>query len=343
MFSIIDLSQAEHWDAVVRSFLNYDVQYLSNYARAFCLHGDGEPLLFYYDDGNTRAINVFMKRDISAAGIISLEPSCWFDIVTPYGYGGFLIEGTNFEAVFKSYEHFCSSEGFVCEFVRFNLFSDYQKYFNGTVVSVSNNVVRSLLCSIEQIQMEFEHKVRKNLKKALGSGLSIEIDFSGKRFADFYEIYRKTMSRTGADASYHFGRNFFESIGKMQGNFVYFHVLKDCKVISSELVLLGPANCYSFLGGTDVDYFEFRPNDYLKYEIILWAKKMKLKNFVLGGGYGQDDGIYRYKKSFAPNGIHKFYVGKRIFSKTKYDKLVELRQKAKPLDLNSSFFPLYRA
>ena len=47
-WTIYTLEQAEEWDCVVHSFSNYDVYYLSNYVRAFQLHGDGEPLLLFY-------------------------------------------------------------------------------------------------------------------------------------------------------------------------------------------------------------------------------------------------------------------------------------------------------
>ena len=46
MLTVYTIEQAEAWDALVRTFLNYDVYYLSGYVKAFQLHGDGEPLLF---------------------------------------------------------------------------------------------------------------------------------------------------------------------------------------------------------------------------------------------------------------------------------------------------------
>lgn len=48
-----------------KSFSNADVYYLSGYVKAFKIHGDGEPILYYYQDENIRAINVVMKRDIA--------------------------------------------------------------------------------------------------------------------------------------------------------------------------------------------------------------------------------------------------------------------------------------
>ena len=65
MLTVFSLEQAEQWDAVVRSFRDYDVYWLSGYVKAFQLHGDGEPLLIFYEGDGTRGINVVMKRDIA--------------------------------------------------------------------------------------------------------------------------------------------------------------------------------------------------------------------------------------------------------------------------------------
>lgn len=77
---VITITEKEKWDKTVKSFRNYEVNYLSGYAEAFQLHGDGEPILFYYDDGCTKAINVVMKRDISASDIFKdkLASNTWY-------------------------------------------------------------------------------------------------------------------------------------------------------------------------------------------------------------------------------------------------------------------------
>ena len=59
------IEQSEEWDNAVRVFASYDVYYLSGYVKAFQIHGDGEPMLFYYTDENLKGINVVMKRDIA--------------------------------------------------------------------------------------------------------------------------------------------------------------------------------------------------------------------------------------------------------------------------------------
>lgn len=340
--TVYTIEQAEAWDALVRGFSNYDVYYLSGYVKAFQLHGDGEPLLFYGEADGVRGINVVMKRDIAAdphfAG--SLPADTYFDFATPYGYGGWLLEGDGDPApIFETYQEWCKEHGIVSEFVRFSLFSSSRERYYGEVIPRTNNVVRSLDRPMDEMLMDFEHKVRKNLKKAEASGLEIRIDTAGDDLTDFLRIYRATMDRNHAENEYYFSEEFYRQINTMNGHFAYFHVLYQGMVISTELVLMGTDTMYSYLGGTDEEYFAHRPNDFLKYHIIRWGFEHGYRQFVLGGGYGADDGIFRYKKSFAPEGIVRFYTGQAVFDSTGYDALCALRT-----DLpDSGFFPRYRA
>ena len=89
MIKLINLSQSTEWDAVVRSFSEYDVYYLSGYVRAFHIHGDGDPFLLYYEGNRLKAIYVYMRRPTAIEGV--------YDSVTPYGYGGILFEGDTSE------------------------------------------------------------------------------------------------------------------------------------------------------------------------------------------------------------------------------------------------------
>lgn len=340
--TVYTIEQAEAWDALVRGFSNYDVYYLSGYVKAFRLHGDGEPLLFYGEADGVRCINVVMERDIAAdphfAG--SLPADTYFDFATPYGYGGWLLEGDGDPApIFETYREWCKEHGIVSEFVRFSLFSSSRERYYGEVIPRTNNVVRALDRPMDEMLMDFEHKVRKNLKKAEASCLEIRIDTAGDDLTDFLRIYRATMDRNHAENEYYFSEEFYRQINTMNGHFAYFHVLYQGMVISTELVLMGTDTMYSYLGGTDEEYFAHRPNDFLKYHIIRWGFEHGYRQFVLGGGYGADDGIFRYKKSFAPEGIVRFYTGQAVFDSTAYDALCALRT-----DLpDSGFFPRYRA
>lgn len=342
---VISVEDSGHWDDIVRSFKNYDVFYLSGYVKAFQHNGDGEPLLFYFADGQTRAINVVMKRDISEYPRFhgNIDSGELFDLSTPYGYGGFIIEGEQKARVKEAYNAYCISNRIVCEFVRFSLFSEYVGHFDGVSESRTHNIVRSLTETPEQLLKDFEHKVRKNIKRAVAKGLTFEVDLEGKRIEEFLEIYESTMKRNNAADTFYFDRGFFNILNTMKDNVAYFHVLHEGMVISTELVLYADDYCYSYLGGTSSKFYDMRPNDYLKYGIILWAHEKGLKNFVLGGGHRCDDGIFQYKKSFAPNGITNYYIGKKIFDQKTYDMLVDKAIQGMSNNENTGFFPAYCA
>ena len=331
------------WNSVVRSFSDYEAFYLAEYSTAFMEENskNGEPLLLLYENGNDRAINVVFRRDIALDEKLKgrIDTGKYYDLITPYGYGGFWGSVSNWEELNQAYTEYCLDHHYVCEFVRFELFSDYPHHYGGIVESRTHNVVRSLDMPLEDMWMDFKQKVRKNVKRANTAGLEIIIENTVSHLDDFLRIYYSTMERTEAADSFFFSRQFFESISMMEDNIMFFHVVSEGKIVSTELVLYGAENCYSFLGGTDREYFEVRPNDFLKYEVIKWAKEKGLKNYVLGGGYGSDDGIFQYKYALAPKGVTDYYIGKKIFDQTIYKMLVNCRSEA----LNTSFFPLYRS
>lgn len=345
----IQVSDRVRWNNVVKSIKGYDVFYLNEYVDAFMREDEnnGVPILLYYKNDNDRAINVVFKRDVSKDRhfVGRLATNKYFDLITPYGYGGFLGEIDDYDSLNDTYNQYCMYNRYVCEFMRFELFSDYYQHYGGEIETRTHNVVRNLESPIDEIWMDFKQKVRKNVKRANTYGLEIIIDESGTYMDDFLRIYYGTMERSDAEDQFYFKKPFFEELMSME-NAVMFHVRYEEKIISTELVIYGAENCYSYLGGTDSEYFYTRANDFLKFEIIKWAKSEGLKNFVLGGGYGSDDGIFQYKMNLAPHGIRDFYIGRNIFDGNVYRELLSIRSKGnKDMEdklIHTGFFPAYR-
>ena len=93
MITLYDLSRQEEWDRIVKSFSDYEVFYLSGYSRAFREENarNGDPLLLYYENGPDRAVSVILRRDIALDENLKgkIPEGRYFDLITPYGYGGF--------------------------------------------------------------------------------------------------------------------------------------------------------------------------------------------------------------------------------------------------------------
>lgn len=278
------------------------------------------------------------------------DDSPYYDIDTPYGFGGPYIKGDcNMTIFWEQFDQWARNNGVVSAFFRLSPFVADMKKFTGTVETVGGNVIRSLTEGKEDIWRDYNPKVRCNVRRAEREGLYVEIDRTGKRLDDFMNIYYGTMERRNALAQYYFKKDFFQSIVKnLVGNFVFFHAIHCGKVISTELVLVSQDNLYAFLGGTDAAAFGMHPNELIKHTIVTWGVDQGKKTYVLGGGYAGNDGILRYKKEFAPRGIVPFAIGKRIYNESIYQDLCEKRKRyevenAQKWDEKVSYFPQYRA
>jgi hypothetical protein len=286
-----------------------------------------------YEEDGTRALCA-LADGVLYPFLLRSDP---VDIVTPYGYGGpFRTGEADADAFWRAFDAWAAEQGAVSELVRFSLFPERLLPYPGEREPRLVNVVRDLEPSADELWMDYDHKVRKNANKARRSGLRVEIDGTGARLDDFVRLYGHTLDRRGASARYRFPRAFFERVRNgLAGHFVFAHVLDGERVVSSELALLSATSAYSFLGGTDEAAFEQRPNDLLKVELMLWAKEAGMRRFVLGGGQQADDGIFRYKRSFAPHGLVPFEIGMRVFDPDRYAELSRGRE--------TTFFPAYRS
>ncbi len=231
----------------------------------------------------------------------------------------------------------------ISEFVRFKLNHNHE-YYSGTLVEGMSNI-KGILRDPEEIWGNYNRKVRKNINRARREGLTVKLFFDGEIdddvFDQFYKIFEHTMDRTQASADYYYSKEKLKNfIDKNPTNTAIVLTYLADRPISSELVLVSDHSVYSFIGGTLSDYFGLRPNEILKNEIIIWAFNKGIKYFVLGGGYGKDDGIFRYKQAFFPDDVCSFYTGRKILNEEAYRTLSGMDNQK--IDIEEDFFPLYR-
>lgn len=317
------------------------------YCELFC-RPDDQAMCCLMKDTRGTVLFPFILRPLSAEPWATEYPNAQ-DIITPYGYGGpFAWGDPDWRLFWQEFNAWARNSDVVSLFARLSLFEEQLIPFDGCVETKAPNVVRSLDMSIDELWMDYKHKVRKNVKKARRSGLEVEVDYDGARLEDFLDIYCDTMQRRNAKGFYYFDREFFETlIRDLAGNFAFFHAIWNQKVVSTELVLLSTSHMYSFLGGTRGEAFDMRANDILKHSIVEWGVEKGKKAYVLGGGYESGDGIFKYKISFAPNGQVPFRVGSHIYDPTLYMGLVRTRERWESeqgvnWQPRQDFFPEYR-
>ncbi len=290
--------------------------------------------------------HMFIKRPVPWL----VDGRQYYDIRTPYGYGGPVASDvTDIDALAEAYNaafaEYAADSGIVSAFIRFHLYDnvDLRVRYGPETVYMQDNIVCDLTPPLPEQWMRFDHKVRKNVNRAVRAGLSVLVDAAGERLDDFLRVYYDTMERNHAGTYYYFDRTYFTAIrDTLPGRYCYFHVLEDDAIVATELCLCSDKYVYSFLGGTLAEHYANRPNDLLKHEIIRWGKETGREKFILGGGYHKGDGIYSYKKAFAPypEGEVPFYAGKTVYNPEVYGKLAARAAEGKSLD--EGYFPLYR-
>lgn len=273
------------------------------------------------------------------------------DLTTAYAYGGPFAWniGADEAAIFwRRFNRWAKGIGAATGFARLSLFPDLLLPFDGETLDRGPNVIRDLEPSEDAIWSHYESKVRQNVRRARREGVKIVSDFTGERLDDFLKVYESTMDRRGARDWYYFPRAMFERlITELPGRFVFTHAIAGDKVVSSDLTLLSERNAYYFLGGTLEEAFALRPNDLLKHETFLLCRSLGKRRLVLGGGYGTDDGLLKYKRAFAPGSEARFRIGVKTFDAAYVDRLVKRRadwERAMNHEWRpkEDFFPPYR-
>ncbi len=344
MLTVLSTQQEVEWNNIVCSFENYDTYWLSGYVKAFEIHGDGTALLFYYEDASTRGINVVMKRDISDDSRFSsvIEKGKYFDLATPYGYGGWLIEGANTSSLFAEYEKWCFENNIISEFVRFHPVIENHLHATSYDVIGLGYTVNLDLSSPETIWANITSKNRNVIRKAQKNSIHIYNGRHPEIYEKFREIYNGTMDKDNADSYYYFSPEFYKSIcDDLPYNSQVFYAELDGKVIAASIMLNANGFMNYHLSGSVREYSNLAPTNLLLYEAALWGCANGYKSLYLGGGVGSgEDSLFKFKKSFYRlDDLPRFHIGKKIFNQELYDYLVSLRTELP----DSGFFPKYRA
>lgn len=352
MFDVLYLNKQEDLEAyknIVSTYFSDSVYNVVDYFDIFC--GGTDDLVCF--------ISKVDKKTIILPGYIKNinihdEHTGFKDFFTPYGYTGNYYSASvdlhDLEEFWSKVKNWLSQNNIISAFIRFNLFDNYIG-FNGCIHNTMLNIKGEIIDKETQWD-NFEHKVRKNVKKAIRENLTSKVYYKNIEdsvIQNFHDVYIKTMKRTNANESFFYSLDQFKAFCNSNEDLCAIcNIYDDGVVVSSELLLISNNSVFSFLGGTLEAYFDKRPNDFLKFEVINWAREKGFEYYVLGGGYGYEDGIFKYKKSFFPNNVVTYKTGRLIMDKNSYNSLNQknnlerIKKGLSALDLNNEpFFPLY--
>lgn len=306
--------------------------------------GRCEVFKFTHDFGSV--YHQFIKKEIP----IKLSDITYYDLVTPYGYGGpsmtDVAEGKKDElaALFqKAFQDYCLEKRIVSESVRFHpVFSNAQD-FQSTyeIVHRRNTTGTNLEIYEDPVQSEFSKTCRRNIRKALKRGVSFSITINPPDLKDFKNIYYSTMDRNKAADIYYFDDEYFSDCLRRFGqNILLTEVIFEDKVIGMGMNFFYNDLIHTHLSGTLKDYHHLSPAYVLQYALAIWGKENSMSLIHDGGGRTRDpeDGLFLFKKHFGKNTEFEYYFGYKIWNESVYEALCD-KVKISP-DVEG--FPAYR-
>ncbi len=305
-----------------------DIFYAPSFAR-LCqgtLNQADEVLCAAMSSGDGVMLYPFVKRDLGKlTGLHDFDG--FFDMTSLYGRGGVVTSDTAVDRLHlfhATMAEYCHENAIVCGFDRFHPVIGNDAYVASAtkVMDVGGFVVVDMRPEMAAIENSFKPSVRKDLRKAERNGITCIAESDGRHLRDFLQIYYHTMQRNLAAEFYYFSEAYFAALEKnMPKQFHFFYAMAEGEIVSCELVLHHGKYCHSFLGGTKREALPLCANPMLKREIIRYLKERGCQYFLLGGGTHPDDGIFNFKKAYAPDGVLPSRIGGTIWDDSTYERI----------------------
>ena len=287
--------------------------------------------------------NLFLQRKIG-----TIQNKIYYDIITPYGYGGPIIhKASDSKALVKCYgeafQQYADREHIVSEFVRFHPIvgnaHDFEEVYSPIY---DRKTIGTNLKFDDVIKQEFSQSKRKTIKKVLkNSDIHYCIQEGPDNIHDFIPIYYSTMDRDRAEKKYYFDRSYFDMlVGLFRSNIITGKVYFADQLIAMGVYFRYGDYLHAHLSGTLTEYLQYSPACILKYIMALYGHEKGYSLIHYGGGTtnSPNNGLYKFKREFGRNTKFDFYIARKVWNEEVYSELCRLSE----VDPNSAFFPAYR-
>lgn len=339
---IFDINSLDQWRDAFNSFpeSSKEVYFAPEYYLNWLQHEQAAPICFYEEIDGVKFLYPFYLKEIE--GFDLDKP--YFDISTAYGYGGVLTDKTDisdamreqFNTVFNAW---CEENAIVAEFIR------EIPYVNNKIRDAKYQLVRNNVYIELDTEYEIKNRhLKKNINKAKRHGLRYEWDPEMTKLDSHIKLYSRLFERIDMDDYYLFSKDYYIKLKELfPGQYGLINVYYNDEIINSMIVFHSYKKLVCHLIGTNYDFIDFRPNDFIYLAAIEIAKKLGVNLISMGGGKTLDDNLFRFKNKFG-NCVKEVFVGKRINNQDIYTQLIEQWEEKYPenRDRFKNFFLRYR-
>ena len=352
MKSVVLDPQDTSWSETLQ-LMSHDVYHLPEYVALDAKRTQTIPQAFVYQD---EAKIFFVPYLLRSCEDINLDETKAYDIISPYGYPGILIneaalDSTDFaKAAFQKFRQTLQERGVCSAFFRLHpiLGEKFTHLLEPDCFQEDGKTVSiDLTLDEDRIWAKTRRGHQSTINKCIRLGLTAKTVSASEHLDQFIDIYEETMNRVKAKDVYYFSRDYFEDLLKLEDKLHLGIVESEGEMICASLFFESCGIIQAHLGGTKNDFLKQSPFNLLLHHMRLWAKARGNKYLHIGGGVGgKKDNLYTFKSGFSKQ-RHAFFTMRFVVDQNIYDRLLKLR--AKSIDKSveelqqSHFFPAYRA
>lgn len=353
--SIQFIHPADHlWVQTLQNF-RYDIYHLPEYVSLEAHRTDTIPEAVLVKEDDRQFFVPYLLRRCDRLFDDHAETSDYFDVISPYGYPGILLNDAAMnapdfleKAIQQMMAKFSSKQ--VCSaFFRLHpiLNVGFEQVISTQLCQVTGETVSvNLELSEAEIWSQTRSEHRNKINRAKRAGFRARIVPFEQNVDEFITIYKETMDRVNAAESYYFDRKYFLNLSCLDQQIHLGIVEQNGQIACAGLFTECCGIVQYHLGGTKNHFLQQAPSKLMFDHVRYWAKQRGNKIFHLGGGVGgAKDSLYHFKAGYSQQ-RHKFLTLRLIPNLEGYERLVQWRLKAlnaKPEQLASNYFPAYRA
>lgn len=345
-----------HLDGVARDI--YQTAGFHEYARG---SGEGEPHLVVVRDGDRGFAWPYLLRRVDE--VDGLEGSDATDVTSVYGYPGPLAWGCEpgdpfitgaWDAVLDVWR----GQRVVSAFTRFNpvlgnaTFLDQLRVpdtalGHPTFEAPAATPTVSIDCTLSDAEAAegYARVLRQEIAAARRAGLITSHDTGWTDIDEFVRLYRETMERSGAAASYYLDSADVERLRRALGDGIHLLVTRHAGGIAAAgLFTEFGGIVQAHLVGTAYELRSLSPLKLLLDDARHWGHERGDEVLHLGGGRGgENDSLFAFKARFSSR-RHAFHTGRWIIDPGGYEALVSARGALTdgPAGIDPAYFPGYR-
>jgi hypothetical protein len=341
--------------------LRHDIYHLPNYLHLEAQRLGTIPKAFVLIEKNKIFFLPYLLRSCATLFPEDVIAAQTFDVVSPYGYPGILLNDAAvhaksfLETALTELINSLVSQGVCSVFLRLHpILNEYLSKIQLShsaakveLVTIGDTISVDLTLEKSEIWNHTRADQRNKINKAKRMGLVPRIVQFEDYFEDFLGIYNETMQRVEAQQHYYsFNRDYFLSLKEILEERLSLCIVQIGKHVASAGIYSESCGIVQgVFGGARNEFLYVSPTSLETDFMRNWAKERGNKFLHLGGGVGgAQDSLYKFKTGFSRK-RHTFMALRLILDQHKYNYFLNLRAKTLNIQvenlLKGLFFPAY--